>query len=102
MIVHRDVVVKAWRNALVIAKLAADSLAALVEGSDAFEAFAAEAKPQCAMLKSKPGTLSYDGQKQYMLCYRIFLAANHLAYGQYFGADPENIELSMTSPVNQP
>lgn len=34
---------------------------------------------------------------QFLLCYRHFIAANHLAYGQMFGADPENVQKSKES-----
>lgn len=99
---YRDVVVKAWRNALNIASLVATSLTALAPGSAAYTAFEAETKPACSTLQKDPNTLSAAGRKDYMRCYRIFLAANNLAYGQYFGADPENIGLSTGVPFVTP
>ena len=45
-------------------------------------------------LKSACGGLLPENQKNN--CYRTTIAVANLAYGQLFGADPENVALSMS------
>ncbi|KAG4438657.1 hypothetical protein IFR05_005838 [Cadophora sp. M221] len=89
---HRDVVVRAWNNALKLAQDASNSLTDIMEGSEKYKAFWENAEGKCK--KTVDGTrLTAAGEATKKLCYRHFIAQHNLAYGQYFGADPDNIGL---------
>ncbi|KAH8810889.1 hypothetical protein F5884DRAFT_854262 [Xylogone sp. PMI_703] len=87
----KDVVVKAWRNAITLASKAAVSLEAVAPGGETFKTFAASATDECEIIREDPRTLTKTAQKQYNLCYRKYLAQYSLAYGQFFGAEPRKI-----------
>ena len=75
-----------------LAEAAANSLDQLKPGSTEYESWKPDAEKACAHLKS--GDLSAKGRLDFKNCYRTFIATRNLAYGQFFGADPDNIELS--------
>ncbi|KIN00028.1 hypothetical protein OIDMADRAFT_55916 [Oidiodendron maius Zn] len=88
----KDQVVKAWNMAMKLATTSVASLEDLLPGSNNYDAFLHQTvvvDGVCKAMKSDPTRTT----NQYLLCYRTFLAANNLAYGQLFGADPENIQL---------
>ena len=99
---YSDVVVKAWKSALDLATRASGNLLSVMEGSASYKAFWDTTIAECkfAYLKKNPSEMTAASKKQMLNCYRHFLAAHNLAYGQYFGADPENIELSMV-PISK-
>ena len=95
---NSDVVVRAWKNAIQLAKDASASLKDIMPDSAKYNAFWDQNQEKCKKLKDGK-TLSAAGKAMRNLCYRHFIAQNNLAYGQYFGADPENIQLSKAHPV---
>ncbi|KAI9673999.1 MAG: hypothetical protein M1817_002205 [Caeruleum heppii] len=85
---HKDWVTHAWAGAKALAEAAAASIDAVAPGSPAYQLFF-EGNGPCK--ETKRGTAEFKN------CYRMFIAANNLAYGQLFGADPENIGLIQTN-----
>jgi len=78
-------VIKAWRNAKALAKAAKDALTDDVGPNlQLLSEFRASFCPQ-----TKKGTADYWN------CLRRYIATKNLAYTQYFGADPENINAGM-------
>jgi hypothetical protein len=78
---------------LKLAEAAANSLDVIKPGSEEYEAWRPEVEKECAHLKKGEG-LSAVGKREFNNCYRSFIADRNVAYGQFFGADPENIEMS--------
>jgi hypothetical protein len=94
----RDVVVKAWNLAMVLAKEAISSLEAVQPGSPNYQLFESQTVVVdgiCKAMKTDQTRMT----SQYLLCYRSFIAARNLAYGQLFGADPEGIGSSKSQKL---
>ncbi|KUJ11486.1 uncharacterized protein LY89DRAFT_758163 [Mollisia scopiformis] len=73
-----------------LAKYANETLSALLPDTAAYQLFQEQttiAEGVCQVMKKDPTR----NTPAYLLCYRTFLAANNLAYGQLFAADPEYI-----------
>ncbi|KAI9752611.1 MAG: hypothetical protein M4579_005559 [Chaenotheca gracillima] len=81
---HKDFVVNAWNGAMAMAKAAADALDNIAPGSPSYQLFV-ENSPLCK--GTKKSTAEFNN------CIRRFIANSNVAYGQLFGADPENLEL---------
>lgn len=83
---------------MVLAKEAVSSLEAVQPGSPNYQLFESETvvvDGVCQAMKSDPTRMT----NQYLLCYRTFIAASNLAYGQLFAADPLNIGLSKSQKL---
>ncbi|MCJ1476435.1 hypothetical protein MMC13_005101 [Lambiella insularis] len=79
---HMDMVVRAWNAAKDMTTHVVKSMEAITPGSPGFQLFQ-EQNPICKTTKAATA--------EYFNCYRTFIALSNLAYGQLFGADPENI-----------
>ena len=90
--------IKAWSNALVLATHLAESLEALQPDSIAYNTFKVSAEGKCGVTKASTDeirVLSAKGKAEFKNCYRMYLASYHVAYGQFFGADPDAITKGM-------
>ena len=77
---------KAWRNAKALAEAAAQSLERIAPGSPTFQ-LAMENIPKCKETKK--------GTDEFRNCMRIWIAGNHIAYTQLFGANPQFVTTGM-------
>ncbi|CZR53615.1 uncharacterized protein PAC_03495 [Phialocephala subalpina] len=86
----QDVVVKAWALMMEMAVKAPSDLTDLTPSGPSYQLFQSQTTSDgiCQAMMKDP-TRSTPA---YLLCYRTFIAANNYAYGQLFGADPENID----------
>ncbi|KAF8856237.1 hypothetical protein BDZ45DRAFT_745674 [Acephala macrosclerotiorum] len=88
----QDVVVKAWAEMMEMAKYAVEKIEEVMPDSAAYQLF----QQQTTLVNGVCQSMKKDTTRstpEYLLCYRTFIAAHNLAYGQLFGADPENIQL---------
>ena len=82
---HKDMVIRAWNIAKIMTAAVLASMQAIGSGSPNYQLFT-ETNPICKNTKAATA--------EFYNCYRTFIAQSNLAYGQLFGADPENIGLS--------
>lgn len=73
-------------------------LTEIAPGSPSYQLFQSQTASDgiCQAMKKDPTR----NTPAYLLCYRTFIAANNYAYGQLFGADPENIDFSKYTLIN--
>ena len=83
--VSSDRVIKAWRNTKGLATQAKNFLTDISPGSPSYQ-LALQMTPECAATKK--------GTAQFNNCMRIYIANNHPAYTQFFGANPEQLQNS--------
>lgn len=91
--ISRDVVVKAWAGMMDMARFANATLSLLLPDTAAYQLFQDQTivvEGICQAMKKDPTR----NTPAYLLCYRSFLAANNLAYGQLFAADTEQLPTS--------
>ncbi|MCJ1422106.1 hypothetical protein MMC32_008476 [Xylographa parallela] len=81
---HKDMVIRAWNIAKIMTAAVLASMQAIGSGSPNYQLFT-ETNPICKNTKAATA--------EFYNCYRTFIAQSNLAYGQLFGADPENIGL---------
>jgi hypothetical protein len=78
---------------MLLSQAAVSSLEDIAPGSPNYQLFQSQTvvvDGVCQAFKTDATRMT----NQYLLCYRTFIAAHNLAYGQLFAADPENVQFS--------